>query len=459
MGAKPTKIGERIIGKIIVTATLENLTPLMIGKGEGDAADVEVMRWMGDKPYIPATSLVGKIRQALNPDSNQQYRNFFGSIGTDTKNQIQSHFIVDDLVPISTLGNDVVRRDGVKIEAKTNTAKDQAKYDYQVVEQGIQFPLRIEVTLREGMDIDEATVFLAQLKQYLSNDFYLGANSNTGLGKMKCKDFTAWHFDFPDHANQWFSYLDNGQISDLDQLDLDTDSSQLHSQAFVVKATFGLKSSLITGSYGIDGGDQSDKTQLKSRDKFVLSGKSIRGAIRHRALKIFNTLGAANAEDQIDKLFGIVVEDPGKTKKVLRGRLRVDECILPNDNKLEAKVQDRIRIDRFTGGVISGALFNSEPIWSTGKEKIELQFTIHNDPTPEEKKLLLLLLKDLWLSDLAIGGEKNIGRGVLIGQSATIFDEGKEVDSFATDGNGGLQFASGSAAKINELFQAKSENQ
>ena len=33
---------------------------------------------------------------------------------------------------------------------------------------------------------------------------------------------------------------------------------------------------------------------------------------------------------------------------------------------------------------------------------------------------MLLVLKDLWLGDLAIGGEKGIGRGVFQGKSAVI---------------------------------------
>ena len=37
-----------------------------------------------------------------------------------------------------------------------------------------------------------------------------------------------------------------------------------------------------------------------------------------------------------------------------------------------------------------------------------------------EAGLLLQLLKDLWTGDLAIGGEKNIGRGVLEGLYARI---------------------------------------
>ncbi len=43
-----------------------------------------------------------------------------------------------------------------------------------------------------------------------------------------------------------------------------------------------------------------------------------------------------------------------------------------------------------------------------------------NDYSEAEIGLLLLVLKDLWHGDLAIGGEKNVGRGVFQGLTAEI---------------------------------------
>ena len=45
-----------------------------------------------------------------------------------------------------------------------------------------------------------------------------------------------------------------------------------------------------------------------------------------------------------------------------------------------------------------------------------------------EAGLMLLVLKDLWNGDLAIGGEKNVGRGVLQGLSATISFEDRKIE-------------------------------
>jgi hypothetical protein len=84
-------------------------------------------------------------------------------------------------------------------------------------------------------------------------------------------------------------------------------------------------------------------------------------------------------------------------------------------------IQSRIRIDRFTGGVYPGALFDEQPILGqkTSQPHLELIFEIRK-PENAFIGLLLQLLKDLWTEDLPLGGEAGIGRGRLTGLSANL---------------------------------------
>jgi CRISPR/Cas system CSM-associated protein Csm3 (group 7 of RAMP superfamily) len=436
---------DRIVGKVILRATLTNESPLLIGRGGGDAVDIEAMSLPepDGRPYIPASSIAGCLRSFTNAKDGY----FWGKTGKGVKNPLQSHIRFDDLIPESTSSGDVVMRDGVKIDYQTGTAEDKKKYDYQVVEPGLSFPFYAEITLRDSMKGD-VKGFVEEIKATLeSPHFRIGANTNTGFGKMNCKGFKAFHFnflEFPDHADAWFSYIENGSIS-IPELPIKVDPSQLGDGSFSIEAIFRLKSSLMIGAYGIKG-NEPDKSQLKSRDRHVLPGKPIRGAIRHRAVKIWKIMG--KSEEAFLDLFGHVSEDE---KLQIRSRLRVEEFLFQKD-EVKPMVQNRIRIDRFTGGVIDGALFNSEPVWTSGEEQVKLTFTILKGASPDEKKLLLMLLKDLWLEDLAIGGEKNVGRGILIGQEATIYNGGKKIAAFNRDGNGPeLEFTQGSVAEINQV--------
>jgi len=94
----------------------------------------------------------------------------------------------------------------------------------------------------------------------------------------------------------------------------------------------------------------------------------------------------------------------------------------------------RIKIDRFTGGTIKTALFNTMPLWSNNEQNKSV--TINMDVikyNPWEAGLMLQVLKDLWCEDLPIGGEKNVGRGILKGICAKIF-LGNKVIKIESDG-------------------------
>ncbi|MGB5024995.1 MAG: RAMP superfamily CRISPR-associated protein, partial [Saprospiraceae bacterium] len=180
-----------------------------------------------------------------------------------------------------------------------------------------------------------------------------------------------------------------------------------------ISGQFTIKNSLIIGSTFIDDkvdkNKSPDKTHLKdSKGIPLLTGKSIKGAIRHRALKILNTIGKSNTLNIIDDLFGNVNEE---SKKIERSRIKSFESKIKNAE--QDQLQPRIKIDRFTQGTIDSALMKSQPLWHKA-EIVEITLEIENC-RQEEAGLLLLVMSDLMNEDLPIGGEKAIGRGVLTG--------------------------------------------
>ena len=49
--------------------------------------------------------------------------------------------------------------------------------------------------------------------------------------------------------------------------------------------------------------------------------------------------------------------------KAIKGRIKIEEKPITIDTFVE-EIQYRIKIDRFTGGVMNNALFDSMPIWA-----------------------------------------------------------------------------------------------
>jgi CRISPR/Cas system CSM-associated protein Csm3 (group 7 of RAMP superfamily) len=114
-------------------------------------------------------------------------------------------------------------------------------------------------------------------------------------------------------------------------------------------------------------------------------------------------------------------------KKQRKGKITVEETIIDG---YPEEVQTRIKIDRFTGGAMEGALLETKPLFSQKNGKmINLKITIR-DYEAHEAGLMLLVLKDLWTADLPIGGEKAIGRGVLEGRHAEIKWDSEESIKF-----------------------------
>lgn len=430
-----TENQDRIVGKIIVTGEIEALSPLMIGAGEGDVIDGVVVRgYEGNLPYIPATTLAGVLCHRLNADGGgRAARRFWGDLaGNDTGSQ--SHLTISDLLPKAGSKTPVtVIRDGIRLNPRTGIVEEGAKFNYEVVEPGVVFGLYMEVTIRawerdytkDFMDIISRIRALCE-----AEGFSLGAMTTRGFGRVRLRteNFSVYHFDFrnnPSAAAAWLAYQPGSGKPGVTEIDLPP--AVEIGTSFVISADMAIASSLIIGSYPTDPAAP-DKVHLESNGKPVLSGTSLRGAIRSRAEKIALTVAGDKAEDAknllLNKAFGWVDPDPAKKEEKsepVKSRVVVDEAVITG---VKAEVQNRVRIDRFTGGAADAALFDSMPVWNTGESKVTIRVSIE-DYSEEDQwlaGLLLQVLKDLWTGDLPVGGEKGIGRGTLSGRAATITD-------------------------------------
>jgi len=398
-------------GKIILKGTVELLSPAIIGSGRDENSDVDVLRDSEGKVYIPATSFTGVLRHAIKLDNSykDKLELFWGSPMEKEKQLRQSSIKIDDLLPDSE--PKVVIRDGVKIDNKKGIAEEGAKFDYEVIEPGAKFNLNIEVTL-DGNDDDFKKRMLATIIKYLEDgQINIGAKTNSGFGRIKLTNCKIYTFDFTrkEDVLRWLKQNFSAQS------EFNADPFELKPKTFTISADFVIKNSLIVRSYNFDP-NEPDIEHIKSNGKPVLPGTSIKGAIRARAERIVKTLG--KSESIIKDLFGDVDE---KSKEAKKGKITVEETIIDG---YPEEVQTRIKIDRFTGGAIEGALLETKPLFSQKNGKtINLKITIR-DYKDYEAGLMLLVLKDLWTADLPIGGEKAIGRGVLEGKYAEIkFDD------------------------------------
>jgi len=471
--AKSRQIGERWV----IEGDLVLQTPTHLGNGDTDGI-VDMPLLLDEatgRALLPGTSLAGALRNYLRerrhgfekraPDALIEAL-FGGEKGNDEGSQ--SALIIDD-----ALGEmpGIELRDGVRIDPITRTAKIDIddgvlrgyKYDLQLLEAGTTFPLRMELLLSRGNDQQQMKQMLALALHGLeAGEVAIGLRKRRGFGVCSVERWRVTRYDFTkpadllawlaeDHPDWKFAPGDqrSGQhIADLLGVSLERvedrcNRCRIHAH-FIIDGSL-----LIRAGFGEqDRGP--DTVHLHSARpggarKPVLSGTSLAGALRHRAERILRTIGnAAQATTMIDNMFGPARITSGDKQKARSSRLIVSETVIENPVSL---VQNRIRIDRFTGSVHGTGLFNEQPVFGKNDTLVTIDLTLRN-PQDAEIGLLLLLLKDLWTGDLPLGGEIGIGRGRLKGVEAVIetpHHKAKPLTISAVDGDRRLTVSDRSA--------------
>ena len=113
----------------------------------------------------------------------------------------------------------------------------------------------------------------------------------------------------------------------------------------------------------------------------------------------------------VEQLFG-TAKNRNNNIKGLRGRVIIDDIYLRNDTA-EYKVFNHVKIDRFTGGTVDGALFQEKAAQYKGQ--ISVNIWVDGNAFNEDddiKKAFENTLDDLKKGNLQLGGNSNKGHGV-----------------------------------------------
>lgn len=422
-----------IIERIIVKGYLVLQTPACLGSGDTDSdVDLAILRdSIEDKALLMGSSIAGALRNYLCEFSNgynaTETSLLFGAQRSDDDGE-QSPLIIDDA--LSSAQIQVELRDLVRINSITRTAEEGAKFNFEVLEAGTKFEISFELLINSNSNREQLLRELLIVLQGLEKgEIPIGMKKRRGFGRCCVKQWQVWKFNLQDHKQrkEWLNfphwttgllteYPDNIYNSIQEALDVlpVTDDKRTR---LTIEAIFTLASPLLIRSGQASVDKAPDVVHLKSRRQgeliSVLSGTSLAGVLRHRAERIIKTLH--KDKSIIDKIFGTDFTT-NKTEQVIASRLTVDEVEINDTTDL---IQNRIAIDRFTGGALHGALFDEQPIFGNDNTKLVIKLELRQ-PDNHEVGLLLLLLKDLWTGDLPVGGTSSIGRGRLQGIVANI---------------------------------------
>src|SRR5262249_49358563 len=115
--------------------------------------------------------------------------------------------IVDDALSEDKAIRFVELRDGVKIDPRTRTAEKRKKYDYQLLQAGTRFQLRVELLLDDKEKENERRKkALALAFQGLTDgEIRLGARKRRGFGCCRVAGWEITHYNLrePDGLLAW----------------------------------------------------------------------------------------------------------------------------------------------------------------------------------------------------------------------------------------------------------------
>jgi CRISPR/Cas system CSM-associated protein Csm3 (group 7 of RAMP superfamily) len=468
MSLKPQWNNSRAVKeRIFIQGTLKLRTPAHFGNG--DAGALTGISLLFDplddsRPLLTGASIAGALRSYLreiengfgwseNPQLTQKSiaERLFGHLddvypienNRTAKATIESWLVVNDAPGTLPPGAVIEQRDGVAIDGRTRTVEEDDhgghKFDLELLPTGTSFDLSFEFWLTEK-NADLLPWFIIALKGLQDGNISLGMRKRRGLGKCEIQDWRLWRYatSNPKELIGWLKHdgkageTGGKAITDLFNITLPEKDKR---DRFVFEGKFSLNNSLLVRSEGAQD-DVADMAQLQTWQdgqlKPVLPGTSLAGILRSRALRIANTLlGREKGKLLTDEIFGRRICSP--LDKPSGSRLMVNETLIDGEY-IADRVQNRVKIDRFTGGCYAQALFSQQPLWAKDNQtgiQLHLELRRKRDKNVEDHTrneadfqaqmgLLLLVIKDLWVSDLPVGGESGVGRGLLSGQSGAL---------------------------------------
>lgn len=416
----------KLVKRIVVEGRLVLQTPAHFGSGDEEGSLLPlIFDEVSSQPLLTGASIAGALRSYLwtleqgygkKQAASTLTAKLFGGVREDEKGT-QSSLIVDDAYGENT---QIELRDGVKINAQSRTAEENKLYTFMVWSAGATFELRFELLVSEGQEEPQLRQALANSLSGLQNgEITLGARKHRGFGRVSVVQWRVREFDLQ-KSDDLVAWVKEGGKSLTPAPDANGSNKDIFSllkatslgdkrERFTMQANFALVSSLLIRATS----PVADMGHLYSNGKPVLSGTSLAGVIRARALKIAQTLKVSSSNELIAAMFGAYGEN--STEKRAASRVIIEEREI-EQGETEKWVQSRVAIDRFTGGALDTALFNQQPHFG-GIVQVNLEL---RNPEKREIALLLLVLKDLWTSDLPLGGESSVGRGRLQGQWAKL---------------------------------------
>lgn len=398
--------------RLYLKAVLMAASPLKLSSGDGWATDADVVVDAQGTPFIPGTTLAGIMRHYLQrTQGSASAKRWFGCLGEDGTDDAESAVKVYEAFPLA--GAAVSARDGVALD-EFKTARVGAKYDYQVVDAGASFLLRLEIDDESG---EARQLAEALLQGFASGDICVGGKTSRGFGRLQVSQVSTLELDFenPADVEAYVAFSWGKSLSADAALEAVCKPQDVCSQLCNERRVFlEVDSFLMVRDYSTTAkaGNENklvDAETLKGADgRPVLPGSSWAGAFRAHMYKILRRAGMGDGEASafLSRVYGCV--EPGAARK---SQVSFSESVVEGARQMN---RTRNAVDRFTGGAADKRLFtNRLSVGGTLELVIRWPKSMEPDDARRFESLLDACIDDLQHGYLAVGGMTAVGGGIM----------------------------------------------
>lgn len=446
--------------------TLEALSAHGIHSGQSEfVQDVVLLRDANGLPALPGTSLAGVLRHLYYDrfgkeaagrlfgyaEKNQGHSsnvNINWALVHDSQNQVKEGLlenIQQDAILYELSQAHPIVRQRVRLDAR-GAATDTGKFDVSFMPAGTRYSTLIGYWSDGSQEDEQAWQDLLGL--LYSPFFRLGHGTRSGAGVFKVQALHAsrWDLSTPDGKAAYLSRPRSRMAArKLPPLNLSPAAGQVN-----INLELKLKSE---AGWRIGGGDvpvgfapneapdqkpqtewliswQNNQASISAR-KYLVPASALKGALAHRFAFHYRCLTqnwvktepeSVHNEQTVKDLFGYAGDknDEGKAGLVFFNDLYLEGA--------QTATQMHNRIDQFTGGVMTGALFEEGLLWKTD---ITLSLQLQNNQRLQEfdqahRQALQRTLEDLCEGRLPLGANGSRGLGVFVASSEPQWSDGGE---------------------------------
>lgn len=392
---------------------LVNLTPLKIGNGK-DELDLLIDK-NTQKPIILGSSIAGAVKNYLIDLKFKDDVNKYLGKEDESKDDRESKIYIAD-----AYGSEfkLSTRTGIKRSYKYGTSEDKAKYDMDFIDMDTEFELNFKLFAKNEKELKvEDELIKNVIEGFKGGNLRLGANKMSGFGKFSVKKVQARTLDLKQRKDL-ISYI----MDDKDYTTLKLENFKDKGNKGYIEFDFdgSIIDSMIVKEYQIKENEPDCKNMTNSKNESIIPGTTIKGLFREYNTKILKTLGLDDKLFLIEDIYGTDAKSESKTHFI--GKVLTSDVVVKNPKYC---VYNRIKVDRFTGGVVTGGKFDEQRVQGDLSFRISLKKLEYNNKAAVG--LILLTFRDLGLFKLPIGSSSSIGAGRIKGNKLTIKENDKAI--------------------------------